>query len=167
MSDQISRVCFSEPEAQDDCLQAFRAARAIIRGGGRALIECRPADEPISIRMRKFLHGPVLGQISEQARVDGVRYTTDVWKEFFRKMFVPRRYVMARTPRYDPDLGRLVQPKRKTPHLIHSSTEELGNRAYAKLVDEIIQYAAHELHVDFQFSNEEQGLLRTKPTRKE
>lgn len=163
MSDTFSAVCFDPDQAHTAAKQAFAHAQALLRNGENVLISCGPALEPVTVKQRKFLHGPVLGQISEQVRVGGERYVITVWKEYFRKLFLPDTWELRAEPRLDPKLGRLVQPKRATPRRVRSSTEELGPKAYAEHTEKIIDYATVEWGVVFQFTREEQDFRARKP----
>lgn len=157
---EFSAVCFTREDAHQASIRAYSHAQALLADGEQVLIECRPATQPVKVQQRRFLHGPVLGQISEQARVHGERFVIDVWKEHFRRMFVGDHGWRWESPM------KLPGQKRATPRRIRASTEELGVRDYAKLIDQIIDYAAHELGVVFQFTHEEQALLSHKPTRR-
>ena len=160
MSDSYSAVCFTREDAHVAVTRAYAHAQAMFANGEpTVLIECKPGVEAVSVKQRRFFHGPVLGQISEQAKVDGVRFTLDIWKEFFRRKFVGDHGFRWETQRLPGD-------KHARPRRIRISTEELGVRDYAKFCDEVIQYGAEELGVSFVFTNEEQALLRHKPRAK-
>jgi hypothetical protein len=166
MSDEFRTVVHTKEAAHDAITRGYAHAKAMVANGEPVLIAIGPAVEPVSIKQRKFLHGPVLGQISEQVRVNGERYVIEVWKEFFRKLFLPDRYEMRRTPRWDKELGRLVQPKRATPVRVQQSTEDLGVRAYAEFTNKVIDHAIAEFSVEFVFTVEEQELRTAKPRAK-
>ena len=162
MSDELSIVVFTKEDAHAAALHAYSLAQTIIANGQNALIECRQALEPISVKQRKFLHGPVLGQISEQVRIGGQRYVTKVWKAYFHDLFLPDEWVPEKRFHLDKETGELVPDKRATPRRVRVSTEELGVRAYAEHIEKIIDYATVEWGVVFNFSNEEQALRRKK-----
>ncbi len=164
MNDEMSVVCFSREDAHQAAGAAYSLAQTIIANGANALIECRQALEPISIKQRKFLHGVVLRQISEQVAIEGHRYTVAIWKDYFRGIFLPDVWKMVDVPpKWDHALGRHVAPKREQmPKRIRPSTEELGVRAYSEFTEKVIAYATVEWGVVFQFTNEEQA-LRRKP----
>jgi hypothetical protein len=163
---QFSAVAMTQHAAHQAVMQGYAHAKALLANGEEVLISVGPALEPITIKQRKFLHGPVFGQISEQVRVNGERYTTDVWKEFFRKLFLADIWEMRKVPRWDPTLCRLVQPKRATPQRVRRSTEELGIRAYAEFTNKVIDHAVAEFSVEFVFTVEEQELRTAKPRAK-
>jgi hypothetical protein len=107
-------------------------------------------EEDKTVRQRGFYHAAVLKQISEQARVNGVGYTAEVWKEFFRKRFLPDTWVSMRLP----------GAKRATPVRQRSSTEDLGIRGYSELIDQVIAAATTELGVEFVFDADERETVR-------
>jgi hypothetical protein len=164
VSDELSAVCFTAEDAHAAARQAYAVARSIIANGENALIECRQALEPVSIKQRRFLHGVVLKQISEQVRVEGHRYVIETWKRYFVDILLPQEWEMVEVPpKWDPEEKKLIPPKReRMPKKKRTSTEELGVRAYSEFTEKVIDYAAVEWGVEFQFTNEEQ-LLRTKP----
>ena len=93
---------------------------------------------------------PVLGQISEQAVVGGVRYDRAVWKEHMRRQFLPDRWESYRLP----------GAKRATPHRIRVSTEDLSVKQYSAFIDSVIDYAVRDLGVVFDFVAEEREAVR-------
>jgi len=110
------------------------------------------------VQQRKFLHGPVLTQISEQVRVNGERFTVDVWKEYFRKR------ILERDPEYE--MVKLPGAKRATPRRVRKSTEKLGVRDYAKFIDEVIDTAVADFNVAFRFEmNEREAVRYVDPRR--
>lgn len=145
--------CSSQEQAHAACIKAYAHARALLDNGDNALVKCGPALETVGVRQRRFFHGVVLRQISEQARVDGIRYTGDLWKEYFRRLFLTERWVSQRLP------GQ----KKATPIRKRQSTEELGVRGYADLIEKVIAYAVIELGVDFHFEAQDRTLMRSAP----
>ncbi|MEO6710805.1 MAG: hypothetical protein ABI054_06075 [Planctomycetota bacterium] len=169
MSDEtFSAIAQTREEAHAATLRAYSHAKAMLDNGEMVLITCGPSVLPVSVQQRRFLHGVVLKQISEGARVDGQRYTIDVWKEHYRTRFVGDggfRWESTRVPKWDAQAGTYVVPKRATPRRVRISTEELGVRDYAKWTNEIIDHAVLELSVEFHFTNEERELIAKKPKR--
>jgi hypothetical protein len=160
VSDEMSAVCFTQQDAHQAATAAYALAQTIIANGQNALIECRQALEPITVKQRKFLHGPVLGQISEQVRIGGNRYVTKIWKTYFHDLFIPDEWRVESRFHLDKETGELVPDKRATPRRVRISTEELGVRAYSEFTEKVIDYATLEFGVVFHFTNEEQALRR-------
>lgn len=157
--EEIAFVCFDPESAHAAAVKVYSHAKAEFENGtGSVRISCGPSVEPVSIRQRRFLHGVVLRQVSEQAKVDGVRFTVDIWKEYFRRKFVGDHGFRWESM-------RLPGQKHATPRRVRISTEELGPREYGKFIDQIVQDAALELGVEFVFTTEEQTLLPHKPKK--
>lgn len=166
MNDRQTRVVETREQAHVAAMQAYAVAKLLIQDGKRAQISVSEDCDPISIKQRRFLHGPVFGQISEQVRVCGERYVMATWKEFFRKLFLPDRYEMRRIPVYDKKQCRLVHPKRATPYRVRSSTEDLNVKNYSGYIDKVIQHATLELNVVFDLDQQEREAVRyVKPVR--
>jgi hypothetical protein len=116
------------------------------------------ADDDITAKQRGFFHAAVLPQIAEQVRVDGERYTAEVWKEYFRKLFLPDRFVMRRLPGH----------KRATPQRVRVSTENLGVKGYSEHIDKVIAHAETEFGVAFVFDRQEREAVRyRRPARRQ
>ena len=128
------------------------------------------AEDDLTAKQRGFLHAAVLPQIAEQYTFpDGTRYVAAIWKEHFRQRFLGDRWVMKAIPRWDEKQGRMVQPKRKTPHRERISTEELSVKQYSQHIDRVIDTAVAELGVVFDFDaaqREEVRYVKTKRAAK-
>lgn len=147
---------------------AYERARLLVADGKRARFRLEEAEDELSIRQRGFLHRAVFPQIEEQYRhPDGTRTDWRAWKEFFRARYLGDRWVLKRVPRWDEKLGRMVLPKRKTPHRERVSTEDLGVKAYSQYIDTVIDTATVELGVVFVFLPSERDAVRWRaPARK-
>ena len=88
---------------------------------------------------RRFLHGPVLGQIVEQAKADGQRFVMAVWKEYYRAKFLGFRWEHYKLP------GQ----KKATPRKVRVSTEDLSIKQYSEYIDKVLADAATEFGVVF------------------
>ena len=135
---------------RDKFVVAYRHAESLLANGERVELRVQPALDPISALQRGFLHAAVLPQVAEQAFVGEKRerYTAELWKPFFFKLFVKPKYEMRRLP----------GAKRATPYRTNTSSEQLGVRAYSKWIDQIIDYSVLELNVAFEFRpNEREG----------
>lgn len=144
--------------AREHFINAMNLARTMLDNGEQVLLSVTVALEPVGVQQRKFLHGPVLTQISEQVRVAGERFTTDIWKEYFRRL------ILEREPEYE--MVKLPGAKRATPRRVRKSTEKLGVREYAKFIDEVIDTAVAEFNVAFRFEmNEREAMRYVDPRR--
>ncbi len=166
MNDRQSRVVSTREQAHAAAMQAYAIAKLLIQDGRRAMISVGEDSDPISIKQRRFLHGVVLVQISEQVRVAGERYTMPIWKEHLRTLFLPDTWVMMRKPKWDKEKRQWVAAKRATPYRVRSSTEDLSVKQYSAYIDKIIQHATLEWNVVFDFDQQEREAVRyVKPVR--
>lgn len=149
-------------------LRAWQHAEAMVLGGERVEVRVGPALEAIGVQQRKFLHGPVLGQIAEQVRVgdEGVRFVVEVWKEHFRTLFLGWNWEMRRSLVRDPRTGAIRPAKKATPHRVPVSSETLGVRKYSEWTNQIIDHAVAELGVVFVFNDGEREAVRWTPRRR-
>lgn len=112
--------------------------------------------EDITIKQRRFLHAAVFPQIAEQVAVDGVRFTSEVWKEFYRRKFLGDRWVSQRLP----GQKRAVPVKRRV------STEDLDIRQYSEHIDKVIDDAVVEYGVRFDLNPRDREDARWKPSQR-
>lgn len=130
----------------------------VVPGPGRLRLVLGFDRDDMTAKQRRFFHGVVLVQIAEQVRMpDGTRYVGEVWKSYFRKLFVPDKWESYRMP----------GAKRATPHRVRVSTEDLSVRQYSQLIDNVIDHAITEFGVTFDFvvSERESVRYRRKPAR--
>lgn len=112
--------------------------------------------ETLRDKQRRFLHGPVLTQISEQVVSDGTRYVAKVWKEYFRKRLLGSKFEHYRLP------GQ----KRAVPRKVRISTEDLTDKQYAEYTDTVIATATVEFGVTFEFDPiEREGVRYVRKVR--
>jgi len=166
---ELVRICRTREEAHQAALECYAQAQALIADGKRVKFGVDEDNDTLSARQRRFLHGPVFGQIAEQAWVtifdaDGkevkrVRYVQDAWKEFYRRLFLEAEpvYEMVNLPGY----------KRAVPRRVRKSTEDLDVKEYSEHIDKVLAHAATELHVKFVFDIDERESVRYRePVRK-
>lgn len=147
MSEEVlERVAHSKDDVRAICVEGYRYAEFLASDGKPVHLVVKQWEDDKTIKQRGFYHGVVLTEIAEQVQVevDGklVRYTMPVWKEYFRSMFLGHRWELIEVP------GQ----KRKRRRKIRVSTEELGIRRYAALIDKVMAHAATEWGVRFSAS---------------
>lgn len=143
MTDHHTRVITTREEAHEAITRAYVVAKTLLMDGRRVRISVGEDNDPISIKQRCFLHGPVLTQISEQVRVEGQRYTIEVWKTYFKRL------ILERKPKYE--MVKMPGAKRATPRRVWHSTEKLSIKQYSQFIDEVIAHAVNEWSVSFHF----------------
>jgi hypothetical protein len=140
---------------RDAFTRAYRFAEVMLSNGERMRLRVEIDDNDVRHGQRKFLHGIVLKQISEQVRVGetGDRYVISIWKEYYRKLFLPDVWEHYKLP----------GEKRATPRRVRQSTEDLGVKAYHEFTERVIAHAETEWGVEFVFEEDGQEYLRRKP----
>ena len=152
MNDHYTRVVTNKVQAHEAIMQAYATAKLLLLDGKRVRISFGEDNDPISIKQRCFLHGPVLTQISEQVRVGGERYMPDIWKKYFKNL------ILERKPKYE--MVKMPGAKRATPRRVWRSTEGLSIKQYSAFIDEVIAHAVTEWSVEFRFLAGERDAVR-------
>lgn len=153
MKDETYTVIITTADAVGQRFMVGMAhAKAILGNDSMVRLSVGPADDPIGVKQRGFLHGVVLPQIAQQAYVGEKRerFVADIWKEHFHRLYIPDKIVMRKLP------GQ----KRATPRHERVSSESLGARRYAQWIDKIIDHAIVELGVHFEFNPSEREAVR-------
>jgi hypothetical protein len=145
-------VIHTEDGAAPKFRAAFNHALMMLRNGEEVELRCGPADQPITIKQRGFLHAAVLPQIAEQVFVGEKRerFTVEIWKDYYHRKLIPDKWVMKKLP----------GAKRATPHRMRVSSEQLGVRRYSEWIDRIIDDAIVEHGVQFAFEPAEREAVR-------
>jgi hypothetical protein len=102
-------------------------------------LEVRLHEDSKTDQQRKYYHGVVLDQIARQARVNGQKFPLAVWKEHFRAEYLGHKSVTYLNP--------LTGKKHR--RRVRKSTEDLGVKAYAVLIERVTAFAVTELGVEF------------------
>ena len=104
-------------------------AKSMLAAGHRLVLEVRLAEDAKTDRQRKYYHGVILTAIAQQARVNGQAFPLAVWKEHFRAEYLGFKTVTFTNPM--------------------KSTEDLGVKAYAQLIERVTAFACTDLGVEF------------------
>jgi len=110
-----------------------------LHAGRRLVVEVRFAEDAFTDKQRGFYHGCILANIAQQARPNGQSYPLEVWKEHLRSMFLGFKTKTT----INPTTGK------KSRRRIRQSTEGLGVKGYADLIEKVAAYAGTELGVTF------------------
>lgn len=151
MSDAVDQAVETREAAHAAICAGYELAKLLVLDGRRVRIRIEEAEDDITVQQRRFYHGPVLKQVSEQARDDGKRYVQAVWKEYYREKFLGNRWELVK--------GKPVE--------IRVSTEELGVKAYSEFIDKVVADAATEWGVEFHFDVDQREAVRYRTRRQE
>ena len=119
--------------------QVWPWAKSMMAAGHRLVIELRLEQDAKTDRQRAFYHGVVLTAIAKQAEVNGQRFPLAVWKEHFRNEYLGFKTVTYTNP----------MTGKKSRRRVRKSTEDLGVKAYAELIERVTAFACTELGVEF------------------
>lgn len=103
----------------------------------------KPQEDDRSLRQNAYMWGVVLKEISEQARVNGQKYTADAWHELGKRSHLLRKVTKKTVA------GR----KRKVVCVSIGSTKDLSVKAMSAYLDKLTAFAATELGVTFSVPN--------------
>ena len=146
MSERLTMRLYEPVQAHGAMRQAWEQhIKPLLMAGHRLEMEVRLHEDAKTDRQRRYYHGIVLKSIAEQARPNGQQFPRAVWKEYFRAEFLGFKNVTAINP----------LTRRKARRRVRISTEDLGVRAYSKLIDRVSAFAATELGVTFPASFEQ------------
>jgi hypothetical protein len=113
--------------------------KSMMLAGHTLVAAFRLADDCKTDQQRRYYHGVILKQIAQQARPNEQQFPLAAWKEHFRKEYLGFKTVTFT----DPMTGK------KSRRRVRKSTEDLGVKAYAALIERVTAFAATELGVKF------------------
>lgn len=144
MSELVLRAEWVSPEQAGASLNGFVVpwCRNMMKAGHRLAVEIRLAEDAKTDRQRRYYHGVILKEISEQATANGQKFPLAVWKEHFRSEYLGFKTVSF----INPLTGR------KSRRRVRNSTERLGVLGYNKLIERVTAFAVTELGVEFSVS---------------
>lgn len=144
MSEAVSVIVGNAEAFRNAMVQGFNFGRHVIENTGRTVeILVRECDE-IGTRQRGYYHGYVLATIAAYAQ--GGQFSLQTWKEYFRQLYLGSEWREFT----DPMTGEI------TPREVRLSTEDLGVRKYAELIDKVMAYAATELGIEWEYRSREE-----------
>lgn len=164
MTAALELVAETHEEWREAATAIYLAGKALIDDGKRVRATATEDADGLSIRQLRFIHGPVLQQISEQVRVNGIQYTKDVWKQHLKDLFIPDEFVMVRAPFVrDTKTGAWRPSKRKVPMKKEKSLTSLTGKRRSEFIEQVLAHAVTEWGVRFVFKIDEQDSWRYVP----
>jgi len=113
--------------------------KAHLQAGRKVVIEARLAEDVLTDKQRKYLHGFILKTIAAQAAPNGQKFPMEVWKEHIRAQFLGFKTVTTKNPL----TGKKVRRRQRV------STEDLGVKGYSEYIDRVAAWAVTDLGVEF------------------
>jgi hypothetical protein len=141
MADTSLRMTWANPQQAHVSLssQLWPWAKSMLAAGHTLAVSIAPKEDDRSIQQNRFYWGACLKDISEQAKINGQRYTADAWHELFKRQFLPRVVKKSAVA------GR----KRKVVTVSIGSTTGLSVRKMSLYLEKVQAFAASELGVQF------------------
>jgi hypothetical protein len=122
---------------------AWRLAKAHLTAGRRLLLTLVDAEDAKSAKQRAYYHGVILTEIAQKATINGQKFPMAVWKEHFRKTYLPDKRKVCTNP----------LTGKKSKRSVRQSTEGLSVKKYAQLIEQVTAFAVTELGVEFSERN--------------
>jgi len=141
MSDLMLQVQWINPQQAHASLNQTVVpwAKSMMLAGHRLIGEFRLAEDVKTDGQRRYYHGVVLTEIAKQAQVNGQKFPLAVWKEHFRNEYLGFKTVTFVNP----------MNGKKSRRRVRKSTEDLGVKAYANLIERVTAFACTDLGVEF------------------
>lgn len=142
MSEYALQTYFTSPDQAKACIshQIAPFCRTMWEQGiARLTVTVEPEDDSKTVLQGRFLWGVVYSEIAHQAKVGGIRYTSDAWHELFKRMYLPRKKKVTRVA------GR----KRPVVSTTLGTTKGLKVKPMSKYIEQVIAYAVTDLGVQF------------------
>jgi hypothetical protein len=142
MSEYALHTVFTDPEQAKAAItrQIGPYCRSQWQNGhSRLVVTIEPEEDAKTVQQGRFYWGVVLMQISEQARIEGQRYTVDAWHELFKRQCLPRK------------TKRTYVAGRKRPVITTTigTTKGLGVKKMSAYIEKVIAFGASDLGVMF------------------
>lgn len=139
MSEVLDRIVRTREAAHEAASVAYAHAKAIIDNGKPARIVATEHENDRSLQQNRYYWAACLREISEQATINGQRYTADAWHELFRRQFLG----------YEIELVRVAGRKRPVVNRRLKSTAKLKVKPFGEYLDKVQAFAATDLGVRF------------------
>ena len=118
-------------------------AKSMMLAGHKLVGEIRLYEDAKTDLQRAYYHGVILKEIAFKAEVGGEKFSLATWKEHFRNEYLGFKTVTFTNP----------ITKKKSRRRIRVSTEDLGVKAYANLIERVTAFAVTDLGVEFSVPN--------------
>ncbi len=139
MAESLDVVARSPQEAHKYLQHAWEAIGKPLTLNGKPVHIQVSGAEIRSLEANKYYWSTVLKEISEQACIDGQRWSVDAWHELFKRQFLGYEILKFK-----------VAGKKKTQVIRRlKSTTKLKIRAFCIYLDKVIAFAVTDLSVQF------------------
>lgn len=161
------RTARSPEQWREGMTAVYRAGEAMLQAGQLPHVELTEEGDTLTLRQLRFIHGPILQQISEQVFVNGRQFERKVWKQHLKDLFIPDQFEWVQAPFVrDRKTGLWRPSKRRVPRKVEKSLTQLKNEARSIFIDQVLAHAATEWGVEFVFQFDEREAVRYQPPRR-
>lgn len=143
MAEHLAQTLINPQQAHQVIEAAWKLAKSITTAGGRLMLTLVDAEDAKSSKQRRYYHGVILKEIALKASINGEKFSLAVWKEHFRREYLPDKRKRVKNP---------VTGKSMTIR-VRQSTEDLSVKKYGQLIERVTAYAVTELGVQFSEPN--------------
>jgi hypothetical protein len=131
---------YEPKQAYDTIKQVWeKILKPHLLNGSKQVMTITSYEEALTNRQRKYYHGYVLLNISQQVDVDGRKYPLEVWKQHYRQKFLGDKVVEVTD----------VMTGATRRELQRVSSESLSVKGYNELIEKVTADAATEFGVVF------------------
>lgn len=160
----MERRAYNPEQWREGMTAIYRAGESMLAEGKRPHVTLEEEGDSLTLRQLRFIHGPILQQISEQVFVEGRQFDRKVWKAHLKELFIPERFEMVQAPFVrDRKTGLWRPSKRRVPRKVEKSLTQLKNEARSIFIDQVLAHAATEWAVEFVFTFDEREAVRYRP----
>lgn len=109
------------------------------QGHPRLSVSIQPEEDAKTVQQGRFLWGVVYREMSEQATIEGQKYSAEAWHELCKRQFLPRRKSVTRVA------GR----RRPVVTTAIGSTQGIGLRKMSAYIEQCLAFGSTDLGVRF------------------
>ena len=142
-SEVLDMLVSTKEGAHAAATRAYQFAQQIIANGKAARVTTQEQEDDRTLQQNRYYWGVVLREISEQAQIEGQRWTVDAWHELFKRQFLGY------------EIKRVRVAGRKSPVVIRrlKSTAKQKVKPMSVYLDKVIAFAVTDLSVQFSCDN--------------
>jgi NinB protein len=143
MSEYLDARLINPQQGHTVLESAWRLSKAHLTAGRSLRLTLTDAEDEKSAKQRRYYHGVILKEIAQKAGAAGQKFPLAVWKEHFRREYLPDKRKRVKNPIN----GKTMLIR------VRQSTEGLSVKKYAMLIEKVTAYAVTELGVEFSERN--------------
>lgn len=141
-------VIAHNPQSAHEAVQeAWRVCKALTMAGKKVHIKAGEAEDDRSLQQLKFYWSVVLKELSEQARIDGAKYTPECWHGLAKRLHLGYEIVRE----------KVAGKKRPTVYRRLKSVGKQKAKPLAEYIEKVMAWGATDFGVAFPEERHEYG----------